>query len=120
MLMTSILQASTSTPSAGFQLATITSVHRVEVTQPVYSGGDNPSDAPLESHFYAYDVGVKTECATYVGHYESPYEYLPSVFATSHEIPMRLAKGAMQFDLGYRQMQMTVTKHKKEANCHAR
>lgn len=119
MLMTSILQASTSTPGAGFQPAAITSVHRVEVTEPAYSGGDNPSDAPLESHSYAYDVGVKTACAIYVAHYESPYDYLPSAFAANHEIPMRLAKGTMQFDLGYRQVQLTITKHKKEAHCHA-
>ena len=116
-MLTMPVVASTSAASAGYQPATITSVQKMEVTEPPYSGGDNPSDAPLQSHSYAYNVRVKTGCGTYIAHYESPYDYLPSAFAPNHELPVRVVKGAMQFDLGYRTVQMTVTKHKDDASC---
>jgi len=119
LLAVPVLNASHTARSNGFQPATITSVQMQEVTEPPYSGGDNPSDAPLQSQYYAYNVGVKTACATYVTRYESPYDYLPEAFRANHQMPMRVEKRALDFDLGYREMQMNIIRHKtdKDANC---
>jgi hypothetical protein len=62
-------------------------------------GGSNPSDAPLTSRYYAYEVSVRVDCKTYVGRYETPFNYLPSEFASNQSIQVRLTKHVMYFDL---------------------
>jgi len=62
-------------------------------------GGSNPSDAPLTSRYYAFEVSVRVDCKTYVGRYETPFNYLPSVFTPDHPIQLRLTKHVMYFDL---------------------
>ena len=113
--------ASRSKPANPFLPATIEQVEKLQVVEPPYSGGDNPSDAPLQSVFYAYQVAVHTTCNTYVARYESPYDYFPEAFAASHEIPVQVEKGFVNFDLGFRQMRMAIIRHKtdKDPSCHA-
>lgn len=113
--------ANSSKPPDPFLPATIEHVEKLQVVEPPYSGGDNPSDAPFESVFYAYQVAVHTTCNTYVARYESPYDYLPEAFAASHEIPVQVEKGSVNFDLGFRQMRMAIIRHKtdKDPGCHA-
>src|ERR1700731_218553 len=72
--------------------------------QRVYSpdstiGGSNPSDAPLTSHYFAYEVSVRVDCKTYVGRYETPFNYLPSALTPDRPIQVRLTKHVMYFDL---------------------
>jgi hypothetical protein len=62
-------------------------------------GGSNPSDAPLTSRYYAYEVSVRVNCETYVGRYETPFNYLPSEFTSNQAIQVRLTKHVMYFDL---------------------
>jgi hypothetical protein len=62
-------------------------------------GGSNPSDAPLTSRYYAYEVSVRVDCKTYVGRYETPFNYLPSEFTSNQPILVRLTKHVMYFDL---------------------
>jgi hypothetical protein len=62
-------------------------------------GGSNPSDAPLTSRYYAYEVSVRVDCETYVGRYETPFKYLPSAFTTDQPIQVRLTRHVMYFDL---------------------
>jgi len=62
-------------------------------------GGSNPSDAPLTSRYYAYEVSVRVGCVTYVGRYETPFNYLPSEFTLDKPIRVRLTKHVMYFDL---------------------
>lgn len=62
-------------------------------------GGSNPSDAPLTSRYYAYEVSVRVDCKTYVGRYETPFNYLPSEFTSNQPIQVRLTKHVMYFDL---------------------
>jgi len=64
-------------------------------------GGSNPSDAPLASRYYAYEVSVRVDCKTYVGRYETPFNYLPSAFTPDQPIELRLTKHVMYFDLPY-------------------
>lgn len=83
-----------------FVQGTVVVVQKYKVFSPDYSvGGSNPSDAPLTSRFYAYEVSVRVDCKTYVGRYETPFNYLPSEFTPIQPIKLRLTKHVMYFDL---------------------
>jgi hypothetical protein len=62
-------------------------------------GGSNPSDAPLTSRYYAYEVSVRVDCKTYVGRFETPFNYIPSEFISNQPIQVRMTKHVMYFDL---------------------
>ena len=113
------LHANSTRQAKSFETAAILSVHKQELQEPPYYGGDNPSDAPLQSEVFAYEVAVRTACGTYVARYESPYDYLPSAFAANSRMPVQVGKHNISFDLGYRQMQMPIEHRKrgKNANC---
>jgi hypothetical protein len=113
----SAMHASSSTQLKPFETATVVSVHKQEIEEPRYYGGDNPSDAPLRSEIYAYDVTLRTRCGTYVTRYESPYDYFPEAIAANSQIPVRIGKRDIAFNLGYRQMQMPIAHRKKDGNC---
>ena len=72
--------------------------HRVYSPDPMI-GGSNPSDAPLTSRYYTYEVSVRVDCETYVGRYQTPFNYLPSVFTLNQPVQVRLTKHVMYFDL---------------------
>jgi hypothetical protein len=94
--------------------ATILSVQREELEE-ASRVGDNPSDTPSRSQAYAYDVVVRVSCGTYVGHYESPYDYLPSAFSPNRQVQVRLTKHVMYFNLpGDREMEMNIVRHQTE------
>lgn len=60
------------------------------------ASGQNPSDAPLpDPETFAYDIAVHVNCGTYVGRYQSWYDYVPSVFATDRKIQLRLTRNMM-------------------------
>jgi hypothetical protein len=83
-----------------FVQGTVVEVQKQKVYFPNYAiGGSNPSDAPLTSRYYAYQVSVRVDCKTYVGRYETPFNYLPSEFIPNHPIQVHLTKHVMYFDL---------------------
>ena len=85
-----------------FVLGTVIEVQKQKVYFPDYAiGGSNPSDAPLTSRYYAYRVSVRVDCKTYVGRYETPFNYLPSEFTPNQPIQVHLTKHVMYFDLPY-------------------
>jgi len=86
-------------PTRYYQEGTILSVEDRRVRSPEYSGGSNPSDEPLSSAVYAYDIAVRVDCGTYLAHYESPIDYLPSAFAADQTIAVHVAKHFMYFRL---------------------
>jgi hypothetical protein len=58
--------------------------------------GENPSDAPLaDPAVFSYDVAIHVNCGTYVGRYQSWYDYVPSVFKNNQKIQLRLTRSAM-------------------------
>jgi hypothetical protein len=75
----------------GYQAATVTSVESVDSPHRVYAGG-NPSDTPATPTEFAYNIGLKVDCAMYVGRYESATDYLPSAFKQQSSIDIRIAK----------------------------
>lgn len=79
---------------------TVVAVQKSRVQSPEYTmGGSNPSDAPLTSRYYTFEVSIRVGCETYVGRYETPLNYLPSAFTADRPVTMRLTKHVMYFDL---------------------
>jgi hypothetical protein len=119
LAVATVLAFGANVPSAGmtspYQQGRILSVRKSEVQSPAYGGGDNPSDAPLHSDYYVYDVAVRVNCGTYVGRYDSPYDYFPSAFVPEHRLPVRLTRHVLYFSLpNDREMQMNIVSHKAE------
>jgi hypothetical protein len=83
-----------------FQPGTVVRVDQHQVQSPANTfGSGNPSDAPLASSFYTYDVLIRTNCGSYVGRYETPFKYLPSAFSPNNSIEVRATKHVLYFDL---------------------
>jgi len=103
LVMAPMLSASpTRDKSNPYVQGTVVAVQKHKVYSPDYTmGGSNPSDAPLTSRYYAFEVSVRVDCKTYVGRYETPFNYLPSVFTPNQPIQLRLTKHVMYFDLPY-------------------
>jgi hypothetical protein len=94
------LYAAESVHSNPYVQGTVVQVQQHKVYSPdSMIGGSNPSDAPLTSRYYAYEVSVRVDCKTYVGRYETPFNYLPSEFTSNQTIQVRLTKHVMYFDL---------------------
>lgn len=103
LVVAPVLSASpTSAKSNPYVQGTVVAVQKQKVYSPDYPmGGNNPTDAPLTSRYYAFEVSVRIDCRTYVGRYETPFNYLPSVFTPDQLIQLRLTKHVMYFDLPY-------------------
>lgn len=101
-------------PAKAYQPGTILNVNKKEITSPD-TCCSNPTDTPLQSQYFAYDVSVKVSCGTYVGRYESPYDYLPSSLAANQKVDVRLGKHNLYFDLpGDREMKMAIVHRQVE------
>ncbi|HEY8672092.1 MAG TPA: hypothetical protein VIL63_14710 [Terriglobales bacterium] len=73
-----------------------------------YVGG-NPSDAPLRSEVYAYEISFRVNCATYVGRLDSAFDYIPAVFTLNRPVQVRLEKHLMYVDVpGEKEIRMGV------------
>lgn len=79
------------------------------------SGGSNPSDAPLTSRYYAFEVSIRVGCKTYVGIYQTPFNYLPSEFKPDQRVDFVLTKHVMYFDVPYTAgIRMRIVRRKNE------
>jgi hypothetical protein len=104
-----------------YQSATVVSVESHE-TPSDYSGS-NPSDAPLQSEVYSYDIGIRLGCTVYRTRYESAFDYLPSVFTPNHPIDVNPHKHVMYVSLpGDRAVRMAIGGRRgvKDTSCVAR
>jgi hypothetical protein len=71
--------------------------------------GDNPSDAPLQSNAFAYDISLRVSCGTYIGRYQSASDYLPAVFTPNRPVEIRLQKHVMYVEVpGEREYKMGI------------
>jgi hypothetical protein len=101
-----------SVKSGGYQTATVTSVKKLDTT-PQFTGG-NPTDAPMQADYFAYEVGIRLECTNYVGRYESPFDYLPAAIAANKEVDVRLDKHWMYVSLyADREIKMGIVHHER-------
>jgi len=94
----------------------VVSVQKHEVQSPG-EALTTPTDAPLSSQYFAYDVSVRVDCQLYVGRYETPFDYLPSAFSPDHAIQMRLTEHVLYFDLPNNpEMRMAIVHHAAESD----
>ena len=76
----------------------IVEVQKRRVQSPQYTvGGSNPSDAPLVSRYYEFQVAIRVGCMTYIGSYDTPFNYAP--FTADQRIAFRLTKHVMYFNV---------------------
>jgi hypothetical protein len=104
-----------------YQSATVVSVESHET--PSSYAGSNPSDAPLHSEVYSYDIGIRLGCTVYRTRYESAFDYLPSVFAANHPVEVKPQKHVMYVSLpGDREVRMAIGGRSgvKDISCMAR
>jgi hypothetical protein len=83
------VHASTKQP---YQRATVVSVTHHE-TPSNYIG--DPTDAPLQSEVYSYDIGIQLNCTLYVVRYQTGLDYLPSVFSANQTVEVSPQKNVM-------------------------
>ena len=97
---------------------TVLQVEKHETTQS--TAGSNPSDAPLpDPETYDYDVAVRVKCGTYVGRFESWYDYVPATLSANQKIQVRLAHGTMYVDvLDQKEVPMRIiSRHEDRGSC---
>jgi len=89
-----------------YQSATVVCVANHE-TPSVYVG--NPTDAPLQSEVYSYDVGIELNCTVYTVRYETGLDYLPAVFSPNQKVEVSLEKHVMNVNLpGAREVRLSI------------
>jgi len=111
------LNASTTQDRPNYQQGMILAVDGREGRNHKYTNGTNPSDAPLQSKIYAYDVTVRVACETYVGHYESSSESLPASIADNNPVQARAGKHFLYLKLpGNQQMKMAIVSRKTDSD----
>ena len=99
IVASSMLYAShTQNSSAQYTQGTVVRVQKQVVSSPA-DALTTPTDAPLASRDYAYEVAVRVDCKTFTGRYETAFDYLPSAFTVDHPIQVRAGRHAMYFDL---------------------
>jgi hypothetical protein len=81
----------------------------------------SPTDAPLQSEYHGYDVGIRVNCTIYVGRYESALDYIPISLAPNHPVEVFLRKHTLFVrmpELG-REVELQMVDHKrmKEDGC---
>jgi hypothetical protein len=90
---------------------TVVSVESHEAAPSNYVGS-NPSDAPMQSEVYSYDIGIRVGCTVYRTQYDSAIDYLPAVFTANHPIRVNLRKHVMNVNIpGYREVRMPIDGH---------
>ena len=97
---------------------TVVGVEKHETAQS--TAGSNPSDAPLpDPETYDYDVAVRVNCGTYVGRYETWYDYVPSALSASQKIQLRLTHGVMYVNVpNQREVEMRIIqRHEDRGSC---
>ena len=102
-----------------YQPGTVLTVEKY-VAPSYYTG--SPVDAPLQPREYSYDVGIRVDCTTYVGRYQSAINYIPSSIAPNHPVQVLLHKHTLSVwmpELG-REVEMRIVRHKpvKDEACH--
>jgi hypothetical protein len=98
---------------------TIVNVQKQDVWTPPVRTGADAVRAPLQSHYYLYDVSVRLDCDVYVGRYESELDDLPSALSANNSVPVRLMKHTIYLDFPGDAVKMRIVHHKvsQEAAC---
>lgn len=90
----------------------IINVQKQDVATPPVRTGANPDRAPLQSHYYLYNVAVQLKCDVYVGRYESEFNDAPAALSPHNHVPVRLVKHAMYLDFPGDTVKLQIVRHK--------
>jgi hypothetical protein len=99
--------------SADATQGTIVSVQKSTVVTPETNTG-NPTDNPLQTQYYRYDISVKVGDGLYVGRYDSAFDDLSDSLAPDHVVSIRLQKGVMSLDSQGDSLKTTIVSHKRD------
>jgi hypothetical protein len=110
--ITAVTVPSATAQSIQSQEATIVSVQKQNVATPRLRAGADVDRAPLQSHYYLYNVSVQVNCEVYKLRYESEFNDLPSALSANSHVPVRLKKNVMYLDFPGDTVQMRVVHHK--------
>jgi hypothetical protein len=90
----------------------IVNVNKQDVATPPVRAGADPVRAPLQSHYYLYNVSVQLNCDIYVGRYESESDDLPDTLSPNNHVPLRITKHVMYLDFPGDPVKMQIVRHK--------
>src|SRR5207245_614316 len=93
------------------QQGTIVNVQKQGVATPPVRPGADPDRAPLQSHYYLYNVSVQLNCDVYVGRYESELDDLSSELSANNSVQVRLLKHVMYLDFPGDTLKMQIVHH---------
>jgi len=91
---------------------TIVQVQKQDVADPAVRTGAAATRAPLQSHYYLYNVSVQLNCDVYVGRYETELDDLPSALSANSSVPVRIEKRLMYLDFPGNTVKMRIVRHK--------
>jgi hypothetical protein len=94
---TSALALPSSGVPSSYVSGEIVRVEKRTAVSPPYAGLDTPTDAPLHSNFYVFDLSVRVNCQTYKTSYESLFNFLPSSYAAGQSLNVRTTKRRLYF-----------------------
>ena len=94
------------------QQGTIVQVQKQDVADPAVRTGAAATRAPLQSHYYLYNVSVQLNCDVYVGRYETELDDLPSALSANGSVPVRIEKRLMYLDFPGNTVKMRIVRHK--------
>jgi hypothetical protein len=101
-----------------YQNATVLRVNKYE--EPPIVGSDNPTDAPAaDPETFSYDISIRVHCGSYVGRYQSWYDYMPVELSPNHKIRVRLTRSVMYVPIpNQKELEMPiVSKHVERGPC---
>ena len=90
----------------------ILNVSKQDVATPAVRAGLDPDHAPLQAHYFLYNVSVQLNCDIYVGRYESESDDLPDALSPNNHVPIRIAKHVMYLDFPGEPVKMQIVSHK--------
>ena len=90
----------------------IVNVNKQNVATPAVRAGADLDHAPLQSHYYLYNVSVQLNCDIYVGRYESESDDLPDSLSPNNHVPIRITKHVMYLDFPGEPLKMQIVRHK--------
>ena len=94
------------------QQGTIVQVQKQDVADPAVRTGAAATRAPLQSHYYLYNVSVQLNCDVYVGRYETELDDLPPALSANSSVPVRIEKRLMYLDFPGNTVKMRIVRHK--------
>jgi hypothetical protein len=108
----------TTAQSTQAQEGIIVSIQRRNEASPAGRAGADVDHAPLQSHYYRYNVSVQLNCEVYNLRYESEFNDLPSELSANNRVPVRLKKNVMYLDFPGDTVKMRIVQHKvSETEC---